>query len=267
MRLHRKQTPAQPGAGPEEAGIPARVLSHILEVSSRAQAPAVKAYVARLRRANPGATPAEIIAKLENRYLAAVMASGAAVGSAAAFPGIGTLAALSAVGGETLVFLEATTVFVLAVAEVHGIPLEQRERRRALVLGVLVGEDGRGAVAELVGAGRTSGAWLVEAELLPLPALSQLNSKLMKFFVKKYALKRGAMAFGKMLPVGIGAAIGGGGNRWMGKKIIANADKAFGPPPNRWPVTLHLLPSAQGALESGPRGGLQDAPKDAAKDA
>ncbi len=88
------------------------------------------------------------------------MASGAAVGSAAAFPGIGTLVALSAVAGETVVFLEATAVFVLAVAEVHGIPAEHRERRRALVLAVLVGEDSKHAVADLLGPGRTKGAWL-----------------------------------------------------------------------------------------------------------
>ena len=169
----------------------ARVLSQIIERSTRAQAPAVKAYVARLRRSHPDATPAEIVTKLEKRYLAAVMASGAAVGSAAAFPGIGTLAALSAVAGETLVFLEATAVFVLAVAEVHGIPLEQRERRRALVLAVLVGDESKGAIADLIGPGRTSGAWLAEgAEMLPLPALSQLNTRLMRYFVKRYTLKR-----------------------------------------------------------------------------
>ena len=129
MRLRRKTSEQSP-ARTEDAGMSARVLSQVLEASTRVQAPAVKAYVARLRRTNPNATPAEIVTKLEKRYLAAVMASGAAVGSAAAFPGIGTLAALSAVAGETLVFLEATSLFVLAVAEVHGIPVEQRARRR-----------------------------------------------------------------------------------------------------------------------------------------
>lgn len=224
----------------------ARVLSQIIERSTRAQAPAVKAYVARLRRANPEASPAEIVTKIETRYLAAVMASGAAVGSAAAFPGIGTLAALSAVAGETLVFLEATAVFVLAVADVHGIPLEQRERRRALVLAVLVGEESKGAITDLIGPSRTSGAWLTEgAEMIPLPALSQLNSRLMRYFVKRFTLKRSAMAFGKMLPVGIGAAVGGGGNRMMGKKIVNNARAAFGPAPSRWPVSLHLLPAIE----------------------
>ena len=194
----------------------------------------------------PDATPAEIVAKLEKHYLAAVMASGAAVGSAAAFPGIGTLAALSAIAGETLVFLEATAVFVLAVAEVYGIPAEHREHRRALVLAVLVGEDSKHAIADLIGTGRTSGAWMAEgAASLPLPAVSQLNSRLVRYFVKRYTLKRGAIAFGKLLPVGIGAVVGGVGNRMMGRKIIKNAQLAFGPPPPRWPSTLHVLPAPQ----------------------
>ena len=64
----------------------------------------------------------------------------------------------------------------------------------------------------------------------------------MHYFVKKYTIKRTAMAFGKMLPVGIGAVIGGGGNRLMGRKIIDNARAAFGPAPARWPGQLHLLP-------------------------
>jgi hypothetical protein len=245
MRFGRKQTtPDNLPARPEDSGMSAKMLSNILESSARVQAPAVRSYVARLRRNNPEASPAEIVAKLEKHYLSIVMASGAAVGSAAAYPGIGTLAALSAVAGETVVFLEATAAFVLAVAEVHGIPLDDRERRRTLVLGALVGEDGAGAVKDLLGAGRTSGAWLAEAELLPLPVVSQLNSKMMQFFVKKYAVRRTAMAFGKLLPVGIGAAVGGGGNRMMGKKIVENARVAFGPAPARWPVTLHVLPGS-----------------------
>ncbi len=251
MKLRRRDTTPDrlPAVPEDDATVSARVLSQILERSTRAQAPAVKAYVARLRRTFPDATPTEIVTKLEKRYLAAVMASGAAVGSAAAFPGIGTLAALSAVAGETLVFLEATAVFALAVAEVHGIPLEHRERRRALVLAVLVGEESKGAIADLVGPGRTNGAWLAEgAEMLPLPLVSQLNTRLMRYFVKRYTIKRSAMALGgKMLPVGIGAAVGGGGNRMMGKRIVNNARRAFGPAPARWPAQLHLLP----AIENG----------------
>lgn len=236
--------PATREGADEDPSAAAKALSQLLERSTRLQAPAVSAYVRRLRDKRPDATPAEIVTSLEKHYLAAVMASGAAVGSAAAFPGIGTLAAMSAVAGETVVFLEATAVFVLAVAEAHGIPAEHRERRRALVLAVLVGDDSKHAVADLLGAGRTSGAWLSDgAATLPLPAVSQLNNRLLRFFVKKYTLKRGAIAFGKLLPVGIGAVVGGVGNRLMGKKIVGNARRAFGNPPPRWPSSLLVLPA------------------------
>ncbi len=245
MRLRRKASSQLqlPADGDDNAPMSARVLSQVIERSTRAQEPAVKAYVARLRRMHPDATPGDIVLKLEKRYLAAVMASGAAVGSAAAFPGVGTLAALSAVAGETVVFLEATSVFVLAVADVHSIPVDETERRRALVLTVLVGEESKGVVAGLLGPGRTSGAWMTEGGgEVPLSALSQINSRLMRYFVKRFTVKRGALMFGKLLPVGIGAVIGGGGNRFMGKRIVRNSRMAFGPAPSRWPATLHLLP-------------------------
>ena len=253
MSARSRAKSQSPAIDHDDPGAAARVLSQILERGARVQAPAVKAYVARLRAADPAATPTDIVTRLDKHYRAAVMASGAAVGSAAAFPGIGTLVAMSAVAGETVVqssrpptvvFLEATAVYVLAVAEVHGIPVDHRERRRALVLAVLVGEDSKRAVADLIGSGRTSGAWVSDgAATLPLPALSQLNSRLLRYFVKRYTLKRGAMAFGKLLPVGVGAVVGGVGNRLMAKKIIANAHMAFGNPPARWPSTLHLLPA------------------------
>ncbi len=96
----------------------------------------------------------------------------------------------------------------------------------------------------MIGRGRTSGAWLSEGVAsLPMPALAQLNSRLLKRAVRRYTLRRSALLFGKVLPVGIGAIIGAVGNRLAGKKIVRNARNAFGTPPARWPVTLHLLPT------------------------
>ncbi len=66
-----------------------------------------------------------------------------AVGALATVPGIGTLSALSAAAAETVAFLEATAFFVLTMAVAHGIPAEHRERRRALVLSVLVGDNSK----------------------------------------------------------------------------------------------------------------------------
>jgi hypothetical protein len=222
----------------------ARALAQIIERSSRIQGPAAEAYVARLRRAHPGAGPAEVVAKLEKRYVAAVTASGVAVGAAATIPGIGTLSALSAAAAETVVFLEATALLVLALAVVYGVPADHRERRRALVLAVLVGDNSKHAVAELLGPARTNGGWIAEGMAsLPLSTMSQLNSRFLKYFVKRYTVRRGVLLFGKLLPVGIGALVGAVGNYIVGRKIVGNTRKAFGNPPARWPVTLHLLPS------------------------
>lgn len=54
----KSQLPAVPD---EDPGVAAKALSQIIERGARVQAPAVKAYVDRLREHNPGATPAEII--------------------------------------------------------------------------------------------------------------------------------------------------------------------------------------------------------------
>src|ERR1700723_292167 len=227
----------------------ARALAHIIERSSKIQGPAAAAYVERLRRADPDAGPATIIAKLEKRYVTAVTASGAAVGSTAVLPGLGTLAALSAAAGETAVFLEATAFYALAIASVYGVSTEDRERRRALVLSVLVGDDSKQAMSELIGGGRARGGGGAGGGVasLPLSALSQLTSRLLKRAIRRFTLRRSALLVGKILPVGIGAVIGAVGNRMAGKKIVRNARNAFGKPPARWAVNLLLLPTVSDA--------------------
>ncbi|KJX75287.1 hypothetical protein MLPM_1096 [Mycobacterium lepromatosis] len=223
-------------------------MAQVIERSVRIQGPAAEAYVARLRRTHPGANPTEIVATLEKRYLAALTASGATVGSVATLPGIGTLAAVSASAGETVFFLEATAVFVLTIASVYGIPANHRERRRALVLAVLTGDDTRRTIGELIGPGRTNGSWLVGGMASrPLSTWAQLHTWILRYAVKRYTVRRGALMFGKMLPIGIGAAVGGAGNRIVGKKIVNNTRNAFGAAPSRWPATLILLPAVHNA--------------------
>ncbi len=240
-----EQDPATQGGRPKAS---ARALAQVIERSYRIQGPAAEAYVARLREAGRGAGPAEVVAKLERRYVAMVTVSGMAVGAAATIPGVGTLSALSAAAAETVAFLEATAFYVLALAVVHGIPADHRERRRALVLSVLVGDNSKRAVADLIGPGRTNGAWVAEGmSALPLSSMSMLNSRLLKTWVKRYTLRRGALMFGKMLPVGIGVVVGAVGNYLAGKRIARNARHAFGAPPTRWPRSLHLVPPVQEA--------------------
>ena len=142
--------PATPEGKPKRS---ARALASIIERSSRIQGPAAAAYVDRLRRADPDAGPATIVAKLEKRFVTAVTASGAAVGSTAVLPGLGTLAALSAAAGETAVFLEATAFYALAVAAVYGVSPKTGSGDAPWCSSVLVGDDSKQAMSELIGGG------------------------------------------------------------------------------------------------------------------
>ncbi|MGH3775204.1 MAG: hypothetical protein ACRDRR_05615 [Pseudonocardiaceae bacterium] len=205
-----------------------------LEKAIGIQQSPVAGYVARLRRARPDATPAEIIAVLEKQYLATVTGTGAAVGGVAAAPGVGTVAALALSGAETAVFLEVTALFTLAVAEVHGIRVEEIERRRTLVLAVVLGDRGAMLVEKV--AGRTGQHWGdLLPEVLPMSSITSLNTTLGRWFLTRYARKQAAVAIGKVAPFGIGAAIGAAGNRAFGRLVVNTSRRVFGPAPTSFP--------------------------------
>ncbi|MFF3566205.1 hypothetical protein [Nocardia jiangxiensis] len=218
-----------------------KAIRAVLDNGAQLQAPAVAKYVDRFRRAHPEESPAQIIGRIETLYLTTVTGSGTAVGATAAVPAVGTLAALAAVSAETTFFLEASAVYTLAVAAVHGIAPDDAERRRALVLAVVLGESGMEIVEKNVG--RSAQNW---ASLLTerIPGIRSLNDTLMRRFILRFLAKRSPLMFGKVLPAGIGAAIGGFGNRTLGKQTIANAHRAYGPAPLVWhtPVVIDADP-------------------------
>lgn len=209
-----------------------KAVKALLDNGAQLQAPAVAKYVDRFGRSHPDESPEQIIQRLERIYLTTVTGSGTAVGATAAVPGVGTIASLAAMSAETTFFLEASAVFTLAVAAVHGIAPEDKERRRALVLAVVLGESGMEIVEKSVGHSAKNWGSLLANQI---PGVRNMNDSLMKRFVVQFIAKRSALMFGKVLPAGIGAAVGGFGNRALGKSTIANARKAFGPAPLTWP--------------------------------
>lgn len=210
----------------------------LLDNGSKLQGPAVTRYVQRLRRAHPDESPAQLVARMEKMFLNTVTGTGSAVGATAAIPGLGTVAVLGAAAAETAFYLEAAALFTLGVAAVHGIEAADHDQRRALVLAVALGGEGAKIVERTVG--KTGKHW---GKLLggKIPGVKSMNESLLQSFMKKYALKRGALLLGKAVPAGIGAVIGGVGNRTLGKRTIDNARKAFGPPPATWPPTHRIV--------------------------
>ncbi|MFN2497253.1 MAG: hypothetical protein ABR608_15335, partial [Pseudonocardiaceae bacterium] len=194
------------------------------------QHPAVANYVQRLRRRRPTSNPAEIIATLEKQYLTVVTGAGAVLGGTAAVPGAGTGLALALSACETAFFLETTTFFTLAVAEVHAVRVEDVDHRRALVMTVVLGDGGAMLVEKV--AGRTGEHWgKLLSDLVPMSSVSALNKTLCHWFLTQHSRRHGAFLIAKVAPFGIGAGIGAAGNHAFGRMVVNASRRVFGPPP------------------------------------
>ncbi|MFB7980756.1 hypothetical protein [Streptomyces vinaceus] len=160
--------------------------------------------------------------------------TGAAVGGSAAAPGVGTAVALALSAGEALSSLELSALFALSIAEVHGVPIDEVERRRTIVMGILLGGSGSGTISKV--AERTGQHWgrQVVAKV-PVETLRRINGVLGKNFVTKYGTKQGIVVLGRVAPFGIGAVIGGGANAALAALAVRAGRRAFGPPPVSWP--------------------------------
>jgi hypothetical protein len=214
-------------AGVEEA------LDAALDRALAVQRPVVLAYLDRVRARNPGATPADVIAQLERRYRAAVIGIGGASGAAAALPGAGTAASVASGAAEITAFVSATAMYVLAVAEIHGLPIHDAQLRRALVLAVLVGE---GAALAIEGSAERSPHWAhVIGRASTRERLTGINTHLARLLVTRFGARQGALLVGRALPMGIGAGVGAVGNAALARIAIRSARKAFGAPPREFP--------------------------------
>ena len=210
-----------------------RALDTALDKALAIQRPVVRASRAGGRGRRPGATPAKVIEQLERRYLTAVVGIGGASGAAAALPGVGTGAALATGAVEIAGFVSATAMYVLAVAEVHGVPVSDAEVRSALVHAVLLGE---GATAALEGAAGAAPHWAqVIGRASSREKIAGVNARLAHLVLTRVGAKQGALLVGRALPLGIGAGIGALGNAALARAAVATARRAFGPAPDTMP--------------------------------
>ncbi len=229
---------------PEPRGRSQRILD-LLDKAIGVQTPLVRKNITRARQRNPDATPAEVVRRLERMYVSALVGAGAAVGATAAAPAVGTGIALALSAGEAFSSLELSTLFVLSVAEVHGVRLDEIERRRTLVMGILLGQSGSSTIVGKV-AERTGQHWARQLiDKVPTATLRQINNVLGKNFITKYGTKQGIIVLGRVVPFGIGAVIGGSANATVAAAAVRAARHAFGPAPQTWPEPSPLTLNSQ----------------------
>ena len=205
----------------------------LLDKALALQAPLTEHHIARLRRNRPEATPREIVGRLNAELRAATISAGVGVGAVAAAPAVGTGVALALSGAEAVAFLDATVLYILARGEVQGITIEDVERRRTLVMAVMLGDAGAKSVGKV--AERTGQHWARQlVRGIPTSKILAVNKVLGRNFVTKYGTKQGIVVLGRVIPFGIGAVIGGTANAIFSQGIITASNRAFGAPSQSW---------------------------------
>lgn len=211
------------------------------------QRPVVLAHIRSIRTRRPDATPAQVIAILERRYLTAVTTGGALVGASAAIPAVGIAASVALSGVETAGFLETTALFAQSVTEIHGIAVVDPERASTLVMAMMLGNGGQDLIRQF--ASQAAGTALprtafwgeLVTKSLPSTAFASLADRVQKTFVRRFAVTQGTSVVGRAIPFGIGAVLGGGGNHLLGRRVVTSSRGAFGPAPATFPATLDAV--------------------------
>ncbi|GEL95066.1 hypothetical protein [Cellulomonas composti] len=207
---------------------------------------AVHAHVASVRRRHPDATPAEVIAYLEREYLVVVASTGGAVGAVAAAPAVGTGVALVLTASDVATFFAGSAAFVLAVASVHGIDVEDVDRRTAVLLTTLLGESGARAVGDVTELG-AFGVGRLLLTRMPIATVRKVNLTLTRRMVRKQLARQGGLFFGRLLPFGIGIVIGAAGGRALGREVVKGARAAFGAAPSTFCDVIEVTGPHTGA--------------------
>lgn len=230
-----------------------KFIDGLLDKAVQVPSATIREHVNRTQARNPEASPERIIKLLEQEYLRVVQATGGAVGAAAAFPAVGTGVAAALTGSNIATFFAASAAFTLAVADVHGIEVDDAARRRALLLTSLLG-DQKAAGKQLASQGSTAlgpaldtaganSAYWGRAILTTMPTstITQVNKALTGKFLRGFLARQGSLAVGRLIPFGVGAGVGFVGARLLGRRVIGQSRLAFGPAPFEFGVPVRVV--------------------------
>lgn len=209
-----------------EAQAPDERTLTIIDHALRIQAPLANRYVASLRKKRPELSDDELVAHIEKQFTRMLTASGAGVGGVAALPGVGTIAAIALTTGEGAAFAEACAFLTLAVARIRDVDMSDKERRRTITLAILGGEKGQELVSKALGKQGVQWTTVLNG-VAPDFVMSAVNKQMKRWIRRKVASRLGSVWAGRLIPFGVGALIGGVGNRAIAKSVLSAQRTVF----------------------------------------
>ena len=139
-------------------------------------------------------------------------AIGAATGAIAAVPTVGGAVVVTGSFAEFGYFTFRSSELVLTIGALHGHTDATIEEQRAWLLCVLAFGDGASKAFTKLAGELGKGLGRKTVEKVPMATLRAINAAAGRTIVTKYGTKRGVVALGRALPIGIGSVIGGGAN-------------------------------------------------------
>ncbi|NYF09817.1 hypothetical protein HDC94_000973 [Leifsonia sp. AK011] len=223
------------------------------------QRPAAAAYIKEIRRKNPAASPADVMKKIEAQYVATTTTASAAIGASAAIPAVGVPIAIGLGVADLLFFYETTALFALCMTELRGIPIDDPDRAKVVVLGALLGEKRKSPVTQIVMGALPAGATIAGAQgvvgatlsgaapkwgdllsqQLPDSALVPVSIVLAKQAIAQGSVMGVVKISSKAIPV-IGAVAGGATSFYFGSSVVKSCRAGFSAPVETWPTWLEL---------------------------
>ena len=206
-----------------------RSLQLAVDAALTVQHPLAVDSVARLRRVHPEKSPEQLVSYLNRVYVGGVAVTGAGVAAIIT----GEAKAPAAFAG-LLTFVEASVLYTLSVAEIHGLHIEDIERRNLLAACVLLGNGAATASLEPL-VRRTAPYWAKKiVQSVPMSAIDASNAVLGPRFVTKYGNVQGEFVLiaqaTRAIRVGIGAAT----YALYGWAVVNATRAVLGPPPETW---------------------------------
>ncbi|NND73488.1 MAG: hypothetical protein HKN44_00630 [Ilumatobacter sp.] len=159
--------------------------------------------------------------------------AGAAAGGTSAIPGVGVATASAAFAVELAWSTVRLTDLVLTIAALHGHRDATIDERRLWVLTILTFGDGATSMLTRLASDLGATVGSQAAGRVPAETVRQLNKALGAKVVTRYGTRRGAIAVGRAIPFGIGAALGYGLNSYTVKATARHANVFFADIPVR----------------------------------
>ena len=191
--------------------------ARLIDSALKAQAPIAQKYVSRLRAKNPGASREQLLEKIIGQFTNLLTATGAGIGGTAALPGIGTATAVGLTLGEGVSFAEACAFLTLSAAAIYEVDIHDDDTRFLLMTSVLSGERGAEIIAKAMG--KQGLQWNALLGGSTNPATAVVLKQVRKYVQRKMLARGGTLMMGRIMPFGVGAAIGGIGNRMVARSV------------------------------------------------